>query len=1134
MKYFPLFLALIFSSLTFTSLADEGDTIVIQTIDWDTPVLPGWNSPRSGIYQFPGDTISFSKILMYYTLKCDPSQNPACGEWDYTTHTHIREHTGILDSNLYYHPNYMVNNASPDSFMFMNSESYYYKAMLHYDNQTEPNSMATIGSGGYSINFEGGDELSDGRAQFIYQANELIDGGLNSGEITGLQLFFNTNGLRFKHFQIRIKHTNIDLLPADSLVDFGFETVFNQHWDVTEGVNQFKFSFPFDWDGASNLLIDYSWADHKGESAIEADQLSGGIANYSGDPDFFLDFEGWDYVNVPEDVFSTIDSAITISFWQYGNQAIQPINSSIFEAVNGDGNRVLNIHLPWSNGRIYWDAGSDDEGYDRIDRGTSDPSLYEGKWNFWTFTKDVRDGMMRIFLNGQLWFQGSVKNRPINGIESCRIGAGITYDGFYAGMIDDVRIWDTVLEWDVIKAWMHKDVDENHPNYNHLRAYYQFNDGNGFTTTDSSPNGFDGSQFGYPEWMNYRGENRFKNAQLDNLRPFTIIENGDYDVTLLDSIVVVDSFNHAPVIVVLFDPDNPPVPADTLTKWPGYYHNYIYDEGGIAIDSTLVAPDGIFYHEDWPYYGEPYELIVPWEIARFITPYGNGLSLGEGFTWVYDVTDYEPFLRDSVHITAGNFQELLDMKFYMIEGTPPRDVKKIEKVYSGYWNLDNFPTLVPPDTIALIEEASGFKVKTRTSGHLFDNPTNCAEFCPKMHSMLVNGEKVHEWQILQECSDNPLYPQGGTWIYDRAGWCPGAKVAEQDIEITPYISNDTVILDYNSEPDPYGQYVLEVQLFSYGEPNFNLDLTVDEIIAPNKLDRYGRFNPTGSNPIVVIQNLGSDTVTNFTIEYGPEGSNKTYEWSGNLGFMGKTSVKLDAFEWEEWLEGNGVFNVSVSNPNNNADENMINNNFTSAYDLPTVFPATFVIHFKTNLTANQNSYEILSKDGIQIFEKSNFEPSTLYIDTITLFNDCYDFYMWDSGDNGISFWANSEGHGYLRFYNLEGERFMNFNGDFGDRIYHSFYTDLYLGEHDQSEGKLAFEILPNPSNGRFTVSYATKEEGPISINIFNTSGKRVWFTEDYGQYQGKIRIDLKTIQPGIYTCVLESDSTRLTKKFVVQ
>ena len=58
---------------------------------------------------------------------------------------------------------------------------------------------------------------------------------------------------------------------------------------------------------------------------------------------------------------------------------------------------------------------------------------------------------------------------------------------------------------------------------------------------------------------------------------------------------------------------------------------------------------------------------VTYEIARYITPYGINLSLGpNGFTWIYDVTDYMPLLTDSVKLAAGNTQELLDLKFIFI------------------------------------------------------------------------------------------------------------------------------------------------------------------------------------------------------------------------------------------------------------------------------------------------------------------------------------------------------------------------------------------------------------------------------------------------------------------------------------
>ncbi len=1127
----PLLLILLlgFSLIT---LADEGDTLIIQTIDYNTPVNPGWNAPRSGIYEFPSESQSFSKILMYYKLKCDPSQSPACGEWDYTTHTRVLEHTGVYDSNLYHHPNYMVNNQSPDSFMVMHEPSFTYEAFLEYFNETSPTIEAEIGMGGSFANLPFDDEAADGRGQFLYQATELLASGLQAGQLTGIKLNINSGTAEFKHFKVQLKSTTANTIIQDSLYQKGFTQVYERNTNFDPSNNYVPFAFPFDWDGSSNIIVDISYADHDGSISIENDQLANAHGLVSDEPNSFLDFEGWDFLTVPKAAVQDLDSAITVSFWQYGNPLIQPINSSIFEAMDSLGNRILNVHLPWSNGGIYWDAGWDD-GYDRIDKSSISPSDYKGQWNHWAFTKDLHTGYMQIYLNGNLWALGSGRYRPMNNIHEFRIGAGLTYTAYYAGMVDEFRIWDKAMTENQIREWMYKDVTSDHPEYGHLLAYYQMNEMEGLVATDASPHGQHANHFGYPAWDTYRGENRLRNGNQQLERPHLVFENGTYDPNQLDSLVVVDTTKKGQVSILIFDPDNPTQSIDTLSKWPAYYDNYQYDQAGHAIDSTLVTPDSILYREDYPYYGTPYEVIKPWEIARFITPYGNGLDLGDGFTWVYDVTDYAPLLRDSVHLTAGNFQELLDLKFYMIEGTPPRDVLQIDKVFSGHFSLPNLPAVVPPKTMGLHPDAVNYRLRARTSGHLFDNATNCAEFCPKMHSLWVEGNLVKEWQILQECAENPLYPQGGTWIYDRAGWCPGDKVAEQEVEITPFIQSDSVIIDYESEADPYGSYSLEVQLFQYGPIHHQFDVAIDEIIAPNRLKRYGRFNPTTSAPIIVIQNRGADTLTTCQIQYGPQGSSKTMSWEGSLAFMDKAEVVLEAFNWPEWSAGNGVFEATVSEPNGATDEYPTNNQFVSYYDNASIYPSTFIIKFKTNKVAHQNSYEIRSNTGELIFEKDGFENETIYRDTIHLAGGCYDFYLFDSGDNGISFWANSQGSGYLKFYDIEGNFLESFNGDFGDRIYKSFFADVNLSHNDYYAGGLSFDILPNPNPGRFKLSYHAQKEGFYTIHIINIHGQTVWQSENYLDAQGSIDINIQDYPSGIYTCILESENINVKRKFII-
>jgi hypothetical protein len=234
------------------------------------------------------------------------------------------------------------------------------------------------------------------------------------------------------------------------------------------------------------------------------------------------------------------------------------------------------------------------------------------------------------------------------------------------------------------------------------------------------------------------------------------------------------------------------------------------------------------------------------------------------------------------------------------------------------------------------------------------------------------------------------------------------------------------------------------------------------------------------------------------------------------------------------VDGNGIFSVQLENPNNGTDENTVNDLYTSYYDLPPVYPGTIVIHFKTNKMPEQNKYQVFDTDGNVVFEKGDFEKQTLYIDTLTLLNGIYDFFLWDTGDNGISFWANSEGSGYLKFYDMNGDLIKIFQPDFGDRIYHNFYMDMTLGSGMNESGNLAFEILPNPSDGRFTISYALKNPSDIRITVINTSGQIVYNGSAKGNLNGNIPININKSSPGIYTCIIESGGIRVGRKFVIK
>jgi len=62
-----------------------------------------------------------------------------------------------------------------------------------------------------------------------------------------------------------------------------------------------------------------------------------------------------------------------------------------------------------------------------------------------------------------------------------------SYGGQYDvmnGNIDELRVWNTDLKLDTIRNWMCKRISQNHPNYNNMISYYNFDEGSGNTLTD--------------------------------------------------------------------------------------------------------------------------------------------------------------------------------------------------------------------------------------------------------------------------------------------------------------------------------------------------------------------------------------------------------------------------------------------------------------------------------------------------------------------------------------------------------------------------------------------------------------------------------------------------------------------------
>lgn len=168
-----------------------------------------------------------------------------------------------------------------------------------------------------------------------------------------------------------------------------------------------------------------------------ATQVAGKVGSYAFDFDGTNDFLEY----AAADVLPGTTAAISISFWQYGDSGS---DNSIIWAQNAAGQRVINIHVPYS-GQIYFDCGNTGGSFDRINKSASGVPI-TGQWTHWVFTKDVSSGEMKIYLNGALWHSGTGKTKSLETITNLYLGAYVPASwGWYDGKMDEVAFWSRVL-----------------------------------------------------------------------------------------------------------------------------------------------------------------------------------------------------------------------------------------------------------------------------------------------------------------------------------------------------------------------------------------------------------------------------------------------------------------------------------------------------------------------------------------------------------------------------------------------------------------------------------------------------------------------------------------------------------------
>lgn len=187
------------------------------------------------------------------------------------------------------------------------------------------------------------------------------------------------------------------------------------------------------------------------------------------------------------------------------------------------------------------------------------------------------------------------------------------------------------------------------------------------------------------------------------------------------------------------------------------------------------------------------------EVLRHVTPYRRGMCQFVDVTPLASLLQGAQTFRSWIDTWVGPGHSDGDgwrttVRFVLYPGSGP-ETAEVQNVWGRrsitVGQLAEGETVddqIEPVVFQVPEDSERTFAHLTTTGHSFGNSGNCAEFCEMQHNLLINGQSASWSGWREDCDQNPVSPQAGTWEYPRNGWCPGAVAMGGLLDITEHVT----------------------------------------------------------------------------------------------------------------------------------------------------------------------------------------------------------------------------------------------------------------------------------------------------------------------------------------------------------
>lgn len=617
-------------------------------------------------------------------------------------------------------------------------------------------------------------------------------------------------------------------------------------------------------------------------------------------------------------------------------------------------------------------------------------------------------------------------------------------------------------------------------------------------------------------WENYDSTATFPDGSLSYRKIFMEFELGKY---LCDG----------------YDPDEPGEPSSGGTGWCA---DWDYDVHVIAMTAT----------------GDTVEL------GELITPYANStFPAVAGWDWkhpyIFDVTDYYSILKDVVTIRifyagySGGFTSTL--KFHFIEGTRAKDVVGIGKMYHGSYAYgmasDPIEDKVNEKSLTIPTGATQGVFRTIISGHGGISGSNCSEFCSKWLKYKVNGADILTKDIWRDdCGSNWLAVQSGTWVYDRANWCPGNAIEPWIVKMpSSAFSGSSINADIDFEPftasGAGASYKMSTYAIFYGDYNHDLDAGLEAINIPNSFVENRHSNPACGEAKIKVKNYGSTTITSIKIAY-KIGTGAVTEKTFTTSLAADESAEFIIPDYAlNSIVGENTFTVEIINVNGSADEDAFNNKLSTQFiGAPIHTDDYYNIQLKTSSRTSSTRYAewklINVETGAVLYTRKATNANVTFNDSFRLKNGCYKIVMSTPEGLGLAFFGAFSGKGYCRlFKTLTGTKIpmpgndmgsTTLEGNFGNGFTYYFSVNS-PNSIETNEDPYFVTLYPNPAQDVLNIEINTLQIKDASVSIINNLGQVVW---EQSVTDKKFQINTQSLSTGLYTVIIKNNGQSKIEK----